>query len=41
MEQLPTIAPKRLILTHMSDDMLSHIHNVPYEIAEDGKVLDL
>lgn len=40
-EHLPTIAPKRLVLTHMSDDMLSQVENVSYEIAEDGKVFKL
>ncbi|MGE0750121.1 MAG: MBL fold metallo-hydrolase [Variibacter sp.] len=33
------IAPKRLVLTHMSDDMLAHRGNVPYETAAEGMVL--
>ena len=37
---LPKIAPKRLILTHMSDDMLAHRGEVPYEAAEDGMTVD-
>ncbi len=41
LEKLPLIAPKRLILTHMSDDMLSRVNNIPYEIAEDGKILEI
>jgi len=40
-EHLPEISPKRLVLTHMSDDMLSKVDNLPYEIAEDGKILVL
>ena len=36
---LPEIAPKRLVLTHMSQDMLSRLANIPYEYAEDGKIL--
>lgn len=35
-EHLPDIRAKRLILTHMSEDMLSRRGNVPYETAEDG-----
>ncbi len=35
-EHLPEISPKRLILTHMSDDMLNQKSNLPYECAEDG-----
>ena len=33
---LDEIRPKRLILTHMSDDMLGQLDTVPYECAEDG-----
>jgi len=39
--KLPLIQPKRLILTHMNDDMLSHTSVLPYEAAEDGMVIDL
>lgn len=35
------IAPKRLVLTHMSDDMLAHRGDVPYETASDGLVLNI
>lgn len=37
---LPQIAPKRLILTHMSDDMLGRRGEVPYEAAEDGMTVE-
>jgi len=37
---LPDIAPKRLVLTHMSDDMLKRIGTLPYETAEDGLVVE-
>ena len=33
---LPEIGAKRVILTHMSDDMLAHRADVPFECAEDG-----
>ena len=33
---LDRIRPKRLILTHMSDDMLRHAAAVPHETARDG-----
>lgn len=36
---LEAIRPKRLVLTHMSDDMLARRGEVPYEAAEDGKVI--
>jgi ribonuclease BN (tRNA processing enzyme) len=39
-KHLPEIRPKRLILTHMNDDMLSKISSIDYETAEDGKVVD-
>lgn len=38
---LDEIKPKRLILTHMSDDMLSQRDSVPYECAEDGLTVTL
>jgi ribonuclease BN (tRNA processing enzyme) len=40
-KHLGQIRPKRLILTHMSDDMLAHRAEVPYETAEDGKIIKL
>ena len=34
--KLPEIRPKRLILTHMNDDMLLNAGSLRHEIAEDG-----
>ncbi|RJQ80191.1 MAG: MBL fold metallo-hydrolase [Desulfobacteraceae bacterium] len=39
-DKLPAIQPKRLILTHMSDDMLQRAAALPYETAFDGKKVD-
>lgn len=41
MENLARIAPKRLVLTHMSDDMLAHATSVPQECASDGMIVTL
>ena len=38
---LPSIHPKRLVITHMSDDVLSRLADIPYEASEDGKVLEV
>jgi len=38
---LPEIRPKRLMLTHLGDDMLAHLGRLPYEVAEDGLVVRL
>jgi len=38
---LGQIGPKRLILTHMSNDMLARRAELPYETAEDGMVVEL
>jgi len=38
---LAEIAPKRLILTHMSDDMLSRLDSLPYTAAHDGLIVDV
>ena len=38
-ERLPEISPKRLVLTHMSDDMLNQKSSLPYECAEDGMTI--
>jgi ribonuclease BN (tRNA processing enzyme) len=35
------IAPKRILLTHMSEEMLAVAERVPEEKAEDGKVIHL
>jgi ribonuclease BN (tRNA processing enzyme) len=32
---------RRVILTHMSQDMLSHLDEVEFECAEDGKLVIL
>jgi hypothetical protein len=37
---LPRIRPKRLVLTHMSAEMLA-IPSLPFERAEDGKILTI
>lgn len=38
---LPEIKPKRLILTHMSDDMLSRLDTLAYTPAYDGMIVEL
>jgi len=38
---LAEIAPKRLILTHMSDDMVSRLDSLAYTAAHDGLVVDV
>jgi ribonuclease BN (tRNA processing enzyme) len=38
---LNQISPKRLILTHMSNDMLARRAEVAFETAEDGMVVDI
>jgi ribonuclease BN (tRNA processing enzyme) len=38
---LDQIRPKRLILTHMSNDMLARRGELKYETAEDGMVVDV
>jgi ribonuclease BN (tRNA processing enzyme) len=38
---LPDINPKRLILTHMSDDMLERLPTLTYTAAHDGMIVDL
>jgi ribonuclease BN (tRNA processing enzyme) len=39
--RLGEIKPKRLILTHMSDDMLERLGGLSYETASDGLVVDI
>jgi ribonuclease BN (tRNA processing enzyme) len=39
--RLADIKPKRLILTHMSDDMLERLGSIPYEAASDGLVVNI
>jgi ribonuclease BN (tRNA processing enzyme) len=38
---LPEINPKRLVLTHMSDDMLGRLDTLPYTAASDGMVVEI
>jgi ribonuclease BN (tRNA processing enzyme) len=38
-QHLPAIGARRLVLTHMSEDMLSRLDDVPHLAAEDGMVL--
>jgi ribonuclease BN (tRNA processing enzyme) len=38
-EKLPAIGANRVILTHLSDDMLSRAPAVEFEMATDGKVI--
>jgi ribonuclease BN (tRNA processing enzyme) len=38
---LPEINPKRLILTHMSDDMLGRLETLDYTAASDGMIVEL
>lgn len=40
-EHLDEINPKRLILTHMDDDMLSRIDALDFETAHDGKIVEI
>ena len=39
-KHLSEIRPKRLILTHMSEDMLGRSGSISCEMAEDGKLVD-
>ncbi|HVV42836.1 MAG TPA: MBL fold metallo-hydrolase [Nitrobacter sp.] len=39
--QLPRIAPKRLVLTHMSEDVLARISDIPHIAAHDGLVIGI
>ncbi|BAM86724.1 conserved hypothetical protein [Bradyrhizobium oligotrophicum S58] len=38
---LGEIRPKRLVLTHMSDDMLARLETLPHAAAHDGMTIDL
>jgi ribonuclease BN (tRNA processing enzyme) len=40
-KHLPQIKPKRLVLTHMSNDMLARRGEVPFESAEDGMIVQI
>jgi hypothetical protein len=41
MEHMGEIAPKRLILTHMDEDMLERVKTMDFETAEDGKIVEI
>lgn len=38
---LPEINPRRLVLSHMSDDMLNRLDSIPHLAASDGLILEL
>jgi ribonuclease BN (tRNA processing enzyme) len=38
---LDELQPKRLIVTHMSEDMLARLEEIPCEYAEDGKLIEV
>jgi ribonuclease BN (tRNA processing enzyme) len=40
-DHLDELAPKRLVLTHLSADMLARSGEVRHEVAEDGKAIEL
>jgi ribonuclease BN (tRNA processing enzyme) len=40
-EHLPLLAPRKLVLTHMSDDMLMRIGSLPHVAATDGMIVEL
>ena len=40
-QHLGQIRPKRLILTHMSNDMLARRAELPFETAEDGMIVEM
>lgn len=39
--KLPLIEPKRLVLTHMNNDMLTRISDLQYETANDGMTIEV
>jgi len=41
MEHLDDIAVRRLILTHMDEDMLDRVKSLDFETAEDGKIIEI
>ncbi len=38
---LPDLAAKRVVLTHLGADMLARAPSLPYESAEDGKIIEV
>jgi len=41
MAHLDELQPKRLIETHMSENMLARLEEIPYEYAGDGKLVEV
>jgi hypothetical protein len=41
MAHLNELQPKRLIVIHMSEDMLARLEELPCEYAEDGKLIEV
>jgi ribonuclease BN (tRNA processing enzyme) len=41
MTHLDELQPKRLIVTHMSEDMLTRLEQIPCECAEDGRLIEV
>ena len=41
MAHLDELRPKRLIVTHMSEDMLARLEQIPCECAEDGRIIEV
>jgi ribonuclease BN (tRNA processing enzyme) len=41
MDHLDELQPKRLIVTHMNEDMLSRLEELSCEYAEDGKLIEV
>ena len=40
-EKLPLIQPKRLIITHMGEDMLGRVDAIVHETAQDGLIVEI
>ena len=40
-KHLDQIKPKRLVLSHMSNDMLARRAEIPFETADDGMIVEL
>ena len=41
MAHLDELQPKRLIVTHLREDMLARREKIPCECAEDGKLIEV
>jgi ribonuclease BN (tRNA processing enzyme) len=40
-QHLHELNANRVVLTHMSQDMLRHVHDIPEECAYDGMIIEL